>query len=139
MWDVKEWNSWLCVAKRTRVLLKYVDSGKPKGRLLGKPKCRWWNQVIPDTTHIGTSVEVAVDRNRWRMFVDMTGHGREFKLKIIPSFSRSFYFVITLWSIKFTQPLYRTIYRTKNMITLPILLFKQYEIKSINLFSLTNF
>lgn len=35
----------------------------------GKPKCKWWDQVISGTIYTGTSVDVAVDKERSRVLV----------------------------------------------------------------------
>jgi hypothetical protein len=50
--------------------------GKPKGkRLLGRPRCRWENNIKMDLQEVGFRdvdwIELAEDRDRWRALVNV--------------------------------------------------------------------
>lgn len=50
--------------------LKQVATRNPEGRRpRGRPRRKWWNQVLADLGKIGATEEDASDRGRWRGFV----------------------------------------------------------------------
>lgn len=50
--------------------LKNVGSEKPEGRgLAGRPKCKWWDQVVSHTTYVWNSVEIAGTEREERFLV----------------------------------------------------------------------
>jgi hypothetical protein len=56
-------------------VIYWVLVGKPKGkRLLGRPRCRWENNILMNLQDVGSGatelIGLAQDRNRWRALVN---------------------------------------------------------------------